>query len=290
MAKPNFVFTKPWAYGRASKDAPYPPQIQNMPGSGRTSIEQGFPDETMLPPAYGGIPPYGQDFNGILKAITENLTWYSAGGIFEYDSNRDYVPPCLITHKNNLYYCLKASNALAPVEPGTNKTYWLQVLDVRDVEPILSDMTGMIGWFGGTKPPSGNWIIANGQAVSRTLYKGLFNYYGTLHGTGDGSTTFNVPNLIDRFPMGASGSIGQFVEAGLPNILGGLTHWDGTITPYGGGAFYDNTTQGSSKNGKKGQHDHRGYVAFDASRSDPIYGNSNTVQPPAVRLLPCVHV
>ena len=55
---------------------------------------------------------------------------------------------------------------------------------------------------------------------------------------------------------------------GSMNITGGLTHWDGTITPYGSSnAFYDNSTAGSSKNGAKGQHSHTGYVAFDASRT-----------------------
>jgi microcystin-dependent protein len=49
-------------------------------------------------------------------------------------------------------------------------------------------------------------ILAQGQAVSRTGYAGLFAAYGTTHGVGDGSTTFNLPNLQGRVVAGAGGS------------------------------------------------------------------------------------
>ncbi len=50
--------------------------------------------------------------------------------------------------------------------------------------------------------PAG-YLICNGQAVSRTTYANLFAVYGTTFGSGDGSTTFNVPNLSARFLMGS---------------------------------------------------------------------------------------
>ena len=49
-------------------------------------------------------------------------------------------------------------------------------------------------------------ILAQGQAVSRTGYAGLFAAYGTTYGVGDGSTTFNLPNLQGRVVAGAGGS------------------------------------------------------------------------------------
>lgn len=49
--------------------------------------------------------------------------------------------------------------------------------------------------------PNG-WLKANGQAVSRTTYSDLFAAIGTSYGSGDGSTTFNVPDLRGYFPRG----------------------------------------------------------------------------------------
>lgn len=54
--------------------------------------------------------------------------------------------------------------------------------------------------------PDAGWLVCNGQAVSRTTYASLFSKIGTLYGVGDGSTTFNLPNLQDRFPLGNSGT------------------------------------------------------------------------------------
>lgn len=50
--------------------------------------------------------------------------------------------------------------------------------------------------------PAG-YLLCNGQAVSRTIYANLFAVFGTTFGTGDGSTTFNLPNLQGYFLMGS---------------------------------------------------------------------------------------
>lgn len=61
--------------------------------------------------------------------------------------------------------------------------------------------TGLIGYFAAVSPPSG-WLKANGAAVSRTTYAGLFAVIGTLYGAGDGSATFNLPDLRGEFLRG----------------------------------------------------------------------------------------
>lgn len=53
---------------------------------GRASLQEGFPGETMQPIAVGGIPPAGQDFNGILYAISAWARWQGAGGPVSYDA------------------------------------------------------------------------------------------------------------------------------------------------------------------------------------------------------------
>jgi microcystin-dependent protein len=50
------------------------------------------------------------------------------------------------------------------------------------------------------------WLVCEGQAVSRTTYKALFEAIGTAYGEGDKSTTFNVPDYRERVPIGASGA------------------------------------------------------------------------------------
>jgi microcystin-dependent protein len=66
--------------------------------------------------------------------------------------------------------------------------------------------TGAIIDFGGTSAPSG-FLVCNGAAVSRTTYANLFAIIGVLWGSGDGSTTFNLPNLVDHVTAGAGGSL-----------------------------------------------------------------------------------
>lgn len=57
---------------------------------------------------------------------------------------------------------------------------------------------GAIVHFSRNSPPTG-WLTANGAAVSRTVYAGLFSAIGTTFGSGDGSTTFNLPDLRGEF-------------------------------------------------------------------------------------------
>ena len=62
---------------------------------------------------------------------------------------------------------------------------------------------GAIQMYGGATAPAG-WLLCDGSAVSRTTYSKLFEVLGTAYGEGDGSTTFNVPNLQNKFALGSS--------------------------------------------------------------------------------------
>ena len=68
---------------------------------------------------------------------------------------------------------------------------------------------GAILAFGGATAPAG-WMICNGAAISRTTYAALFAAIGTAFGAGDGSTTFNIPDLREATTKGA-GETGQTV-------------------------------------------------------------------------------
>lgn len=62
-------------------------------------------------------------------------------------------------------------------------------------------LTGMVIPYAGSSEPTG-WLLCSGQAVSRTTYADLFTLIGTTYGVGDGSTTFNVPDMRGNFPLG----------------------------------------------------------------------------------------
>jgi len=66
--------------------------------------------------------------------------------------------------------------------------------------PAGSPAGAVIG-FAGASAPSG-WVFCDGSAISRTTYAGLFAVIAEIYGVGDGSTTFNVPNLKGRVPVG----------------------------------------------------------------------------------------
>ena len=64
---------------------------------------------------------------------------------------------------------------------------------------------GVVQMWAGASAPSG-WLLCQGQAVSRTTYAALYAVCGTAYGTGDGSSTFNLPDLRARMPLGLNGS------------------------------------------------------------------------------------
>jgi len=73
--------------------------------------------------------------------------------------------------------------------------------------------TGTILPFAGSTAPS-NAIICDGSAVLRSTYSALFTVIGTTYGVGDGSTTFNVPNLKGKIPIGYNSSESEFNSLG----------------------------------------------------------------------------
>lgn len=76
---------------------------------------------------------------------------------------------------------------------------------------------------------------------------------------------------------------GKLIEAGLPNITGSVGENDGTLRRGLSGDFTGSFKRGVGNSRYSGSFSGQtGYVLeFDASRCSPIYGNSNTVQPPA---------
>lgn len=85
----------------------------------------------------------------------------------------------------------------------------------RDIEALAAAIdallvpSGVVSPFAGSAAPTG-WLLCDGSAVSRSTYSALFSVVGTTYGTGNGSTTFNLPNLKGRVPVGLDGTQTEF--------------------------------------------------------------------------------
>lgn len=79
-------------------------------------------------------------------------------------------------------------------------------------EALAGHFVGAIILDAGATPPDG-FLACDGTAVDRTTYAALFTRIGETYGAGDGSTTFNLPNMKGRFPLGKA-------DSGTGNTLG----------------------------------------------------------------------
>ena len=80
--------------------------------------------------------------------------------------------------------------------------------------------TGALVPYVGATAPDAQFLLCDGAAVSRSTYADLFDVCGTTYGAGNGSTTFNVPDLRGRVPIGA-GTGAQNGGSGSGTISGG---------------------------------------------------------------------
>ena len=157
---------------------------------------------------------------------------------------------------------------------------------------------GLVSPFAGDSIPSG-WLLCDGSAISRTEYANLYDAIGVCWGVGDGSTTFNLPDLRGLFLRGVSGdsgndedaesrivlndyggntgnNVGSYQGDAIRNIIGEIDGGgdDGPL-PAGGegtGAFEVGPWRGNGADGSNGAGAHS--FNFDASRVVPV-GSDN---------------
>jgi len=94
---------------------------------------------------------------------------------------------------------------------------WLEVFRTMEVNCVNVPI-GTMAMHGSDTAPD-KWLLCDGIEVDRTIYADLFEVIGTIHGIGNGTTTFNLPNMIGRSPMGRDLSL---VDVG--QAAGALTH------------------------------------------------------------------
>lgn len=171
---------------------------------------------------------------------------------------------------------------------------WI-VDDLRDGTPV--------GAVRGSLYLSAGYVKANGATVQRADYPrlvaladrhGLWTDDTTanagLFGRGDGVATMVLPNWTDRMVQLAGDGAGASVAAGLPNITGRV------IESYAGGfyfgrndpPFYSKSTKNFPNQMNIINGNTSSSVYMDLSKANPIYGASETVQPPAIKLIPII--
>lgn len=255
--------------------------------AGIASLQKLFQIINATPLEAGGIAPDREDVNALFKYLGDSIFYAMNGGVPSYNAAYDYIAGRVVLYNDNIYKCIQANGVSSTVvTPASGTEYW-QRLDSNGA------ITGKIEWFAFNTAPYG-YLVCNGASVSRETYADLFAVIGTTFGSGDGSTTFTLPNLIDKFAQGST-TVGTVKSAGLPNITGTygtrgyIRYPNSSYEPSDSGALYyraDPTHQCANVTSSK-EYD-LGLTCLDASRSSSIYGNSETVQPPALTLLPCI--
>ena len=122
-------------------------------------------------------------------------------------------------------------------KPSVGETGWGTLVN-ENFDKIDAYIPGAIQLYAGSTAPSG-WLICNGQAISRTTYAALYAVIGTTYGAGDGSTTFNVPNLVNKTVRG-SDSLGKTGGADTVTLTTAQmpthTHGGGSLSAASAGA------------------------------------------------------
>lgn len=168
----------------------------------------------------GGVAAAGGSPNALTVTASSPFTSYSSGMRVAFKATADNTASATLSvnsigPKSIRKFSLAGESALTGGEIQEDGIYevvydttlngavggWL-LLNPAQVDVVLP---GFIMPFGGTSTPLG-YMACDGAAVSRTTYAALFAAIGTAWGAGNGTTTFNIPDLRDDFIRGASGT------------------------------------------------------------------------------------
>jgi hypothetical protein len=157
-------FPIPWgnnAGGAFIRSIPVNSQIGIVTGA--ASLADGFPPVTFTPIAAGGVPPAGQDFNGILRQVTQALRWAQAGGMYPFDSAfvssiGGYPKGAVLQSKvliGRLWMSVVDNNSTDP--DGSITANWIPL-------PGTSAAGAPVPWFSANSAPP-NTVLADGRSV-----------------------------------------------------------------------------------------------------------------------------
>lgn len=199
---------------------------------------------------------------------------------------------------NAYFYNKRSGKYLSMRNDGELRYDGKRLLNVDDLAGMIP--SGAVMYFAGQTAPTG-WLKANGAAVSRTNYAALFAAIGTTYGTGDGRTTFNLPDLRGEFVRGwddgrgidSGRALGSAQGDAIRNITGkidsgknGALQLFDYIEPTGAFGVEKSWKQWTSE-GNGGNDNIPRAITFDASRVVPT---ANENRPRNIALLACIKI
>lgn len=253
----------------------------------RANLQTGFPPITQIPIDNGGIPPERMDFNGLGYLLSSFYFFTQCGGVYTFNRNVSnaiggYPLGAVLyyTDSNGTTYKVRSLLENNTFDFVTTPSYiddehWEYVSSTPITQDTSASSTSNVFSTAATKAYVHNILAA--------LYPVGSIYIGTqatcpLATLISGSTWELVAE--NRALWGGNGSnANTTIAAGLPNITGSVNGPSGKSAT---GAF--TVTPRAALTGGNSTSIREGDLNFDASRSNSIYGNSNTVQPPAYRV------
>jgi len=199
------------------------------------------------------------DFNKPVTTDNYSDVLDTIRGLFAHNAKQDY------TGATNIPTNTKRVNSTTQSVENFNGSTWDILLSFLFTGAIIIDT--------GATPPSG-FLTCNGAAVSRTTYANLFARISTTYGSGDGSTTFNIPDLRQRFPLGKAVS---GTGAVLGSVGGAIDHVHVVKAHYHSkGNLYINASGGGTTGNNSVGHTHTGTTSTDGSHIHGFYVSSTS--------------
>jgi microcystin-dependent protein len=210
--------------------------------------------------------------------------------IFEIFIKKKYSPDLPAPQKYIVTQSATSTNLLQSDQSGN--------MSIMNLDNIV--LVGQISYFAfnflaSDPDPPPRYLICDGLAVSRTTYSNLFNVIGITFGPGNGTSTFNIPDLRGMFIRGydPTGNVdggrtfGTTQQDTIQNITGRAQGMYYSNYPYAAGAMAgSNSNVGSNQTvGTGNSNGQGGSVEFDASR---VVRTSTETRPKNVALLACI--
>ena len=251
--------------------------VTNDQSLGLMSQSTGFPPITSTRIADGGKAPRRADFNGAFNLLSQQHYFFQNGGTETFrqevsDAIGGYPLGARLwyTNSDGMTVVLRSLIQNNTFNFNSNSSYIDGIhweVDIQSGAPVGSLMP-----YAGTTPPDG-WLICDGSEISRTSYSRLFAVIGTTYGSGDGNSSFNLPDFHGRY---LSGNGQGYVPESLPNITGEFGATGTGLTSDTSGSFSKTQVSGKVQSGSVG---YEQTISFDASLSSSTYQDGAKVKP-----------
>ena len=171
-----------------------------MLGLGSISLDRiNFAKTGFTPDSFDGISDYESNSTLAVSATATKNTTIALGTLNSANVALVHRLDSAATSSLNGLHVMKTPGNYANLAAATISQNSIQ--NDPDSTPAPLVPAGTIVMTGASSAPTG-YLLCDGTAVSRSTYASLFVAIGTAYGTGDGSSTFDLPDLRDRFPLG----------------------------------------------------------------------------------------